>query len=55
MIKEEVWIKKFTNEFEYEVTETITLYGNNEINITLTKNIESQHCTKHINVQRHYI
>lgn len=38
-----------------EVMVDLTLYRNNEINITLTKNIESQYCTKHINVLYHYI
>ena len=53
--REEVWIKKFVNELELEVTETIMLHGDNEMSIALTKNVESQHCTKHINVQYHYI
>lgn len=38
-----------------EVVEGITLHGDNKISIALTKNIESQHCMKHINVQHHYI
>lgn len=33
----------------------ITLDGDNEMSIALTKNAESQHCTKHIDVQHHYI
>lgn len=31
------------------------LFGNNEISIALIKNAESQHCTKHIDVQHHYV
>lgn len=38
-----------------EVIKNITLYGNNEMSIALTKNAESQHQTKHIDVQHHYI
>lgn len=30
-------------------------YEDNKINIALTKNAESQYCTKHIDVQHHYI
>ena len=33
----------------------MTLYGDNEMSIALTKNAESQHRTKHIDVQHHYI
>ena len=38
-----------------EVIENLTLYGDNEMSIALTKNAESQHRTKHIDVQHHYI
>ena len=38
-----------------EVVEDVTLYGDNEMSIVLTKNTESQHRTKHIDVQHHYI
>ena len=31
------------------------MHGDNEMSIALTKNAESQHRTKHINVQHHYI
>ena len=34
---------------------TIMLHENDEMSITLTKNIESQYYTKHINIQHHYI
>ncbi|MCJ1346182.1 hypothetical protein MMC31_004396 [Peltigera leucophlebia] len=33
----------------------IVVYGDNERSIGLTKNAESQHRTKHINVKHHYI
>lgn len=33
----------------------LTLYGDNKINIVFTKNVRSQYCTKHIDVQYHYI
>lgn len=32
----------------------VMLHGDNEINIALTKNAESQHQTKHIDIQHHY-
>lgn len=37
------------------MVESIILHGNNKISIVLTKNIESQYQTKHINIQHHYI
>lgn len=40
---------------DLEVIEDVTLHGDNEMSITLTKNAESQHQTKHIDVQHHYI
>lgn len=55
VVRRVVWIKRFINELELEVTETITLYDDNKMSITLTKNAESQHYTKQINVQHHYI
>ena len=53
--REVVWIKRFINELEIEVTKVITLSSDNEMSITLTMNAESQWCTKHIDVQQHYI
>ena len=53
--REAVWIKRFVNELELEVTETIMLHGDNKISIALTNNTESQYRTKYINVQHHYI
>ena len=38
-----------------EAVEDVTSYGDNKMSIALTKNAESQHRTKHINVQHHYI
>ena len=38
-----------------EVIEDLTLYGDNKMSIALTKNVESQHQIKHIDVQHHYI
>lgn len=35
--------------------ENLTLYENNKMSINLTKNAESQHCIKHINIQHYYI
>lgn len=53
--REAVWIRQFINKMELETVEGLTLHGNNEISIALTKNAESQHRTKHIDVQHHYI
>ncbi len=38
-----------------EVIESLTLYGDNEMSIALTKNAESQYRTNHIDIQHHYI
>ena len=54
-VREAVWIKRFINRIKIEVVEDLTLFGDNEMSITLTKNIESQHQTKYINIQYHYI
>lgn len=53
--REVIWIRQFINKFEFETIKSLTLYGNNEINITFTKNVDSQHYTKHIDIQHHYI
>ena len=53
--RESVWIRRFINEMSLETVPKITLNGDNEMGITLTKNAESQHRTKHIDVQDHYI
>lgn len=53
--REAVWIRRFINEMELKTVEGVTLHGDNEMSIALTKNAESQHRTKHIDVQHHYI
>lgn len=53
--REAVWIRRFINEMTLDIVLAITLNGNNEMSITLTKNAESQHQTKHIDVQHYYI
>ena len=52
---EAVWIRRFIRKMMPKVVLEITLDGDNEMSIALTKNAESQHCTKHIDVQHHYI
>lgn len=52
--REGVWIKRFINELSLEIT-GFCLKGDNEASLSLTKNPESQHRTKHIDVQYHYI
>lgn len=44
------WIRRFFNKIKLEGIENVTLYGNNKMSITLTKNAKSQHRTKHINI-----
>lgn len=53
--REAVWIRRFINEMTPDIVPAITLNCDNEMSITLTKNAESQHRTKHIDVQHHYI
>lgn len=40
---------------DLDTVENLTLHGDNEMSINLTKNAESQHRTKHIDVQHHYV
>lgn len=49
-----MWIKRFINEMALQTTGLI-LNGDNKASISLTKNLESQKRTKHIDVQHHYI
>lgn len=53
--REAVWIKRFINKIKFKAVKGIILYGDNEMSIALMKNIESQYCIKHIDVQHHYI
>ncbi len=52
--REAVRIRRCINEMRLETVEGLTLHGDNEMSIALTKNAESQHRTKHIDVQHHY-
>lgn len=52
--REGIWIKRFINELQLEIT-GLSLKGDNEASLNLTKNPESQHRTKHIDVQHHYV
>lgn len=52
--REGVWIKIFINKLSLEMTRLI-LKGDNKASLNLTKNPESQHRTKHINMQHHYV
>ncbi len=53
--REAAWIRRFINEMTLDIVPEITLNGDNEMSITLTKNVESHHRTKYIDVQHHYI
>ncbi len=48
--KEAIWIKQFINKFKIKTVEHLILNGDNEMSIALTKNVESQHRIKHIDV-----
>ncbi len=48
--KEAIWIRKFINEMQLKTMEGLTMFGNNKMSKALTKNAESQHRTKHINM-----
>lgn len=52
--REGVWIKRFINELQLQVT-GLSLKGDNEASLNLMKNPESRHRTKHIDVQHHYV
>ena len=53
--REVVRIRRFINKMKIEVVEDLTLFGDNKISITLTKNAKSQHQIKHIDIQHYYI
>lgn len=48
--KEAIWIQHFINKLKLNIVPEIELFGDNKMSITLTKNVESQHQTKYINV-----
>ena len=45
-----IWKKRFINKMNFEVIEKVTMHGDNEISIALTKNTQSQYQTKYIDV-----
>ena len=51
-----IWMQRFINELGLDqATPNITLLGDNESSIKLVQNPEQHSCTKHIDVQHHYI
>ena len=50
IVRDIIWIQRLVNEMDLDMIENLMLYDNNEMNINLTRNIESQHYIKHINV-----
>ena len=55
-VRKGVWIQRFLNELLSEqAVRKIEMLGNNKTSITLTKNPESQNCTKHIEVIHHHV
>lgn len=55
VIKEVMWIRCFINKILLKIAHKIIVYENNKMSITFTKNIESQNCTKHSDIQHYYI
>ena len=54
--RESVWIRRFLNELLSEqAIRKMEILGDNETSLTLTRDPESQNCTKHINVIYHYV
>lgn len=54
--REAVWLKKLVNELmPQDLISKITLLGDNESSIPLTRNAESQNRTKHIDVIHHFV
>jgi len=54
--KQKIWMQKFINELELDnTTLNITLLDDNESSIKLMHNAKQHSCTKHINIQHHYI
>ncbi len=53
--QEAIWLRRFLNELQIvaQPIASVALYGDNQTSIRLTKNAESQHRTKHIDVQHH--
>jgi len=54
--QQKVWMQRFINELKLNNAITsITLLNNNESSIKLVHNVKQHSCTKHIDVQHHYI
>ena len=54
--RERVWIRRFLNELLPEDTgREMKMLGDNETSLTLTKDLESQNQTKHIDVMHHHV
>lgn len=45
-----IWILWFINKLRLDTIRDLTLFGNNEMNIALTKNAEIQYYIKHIDI-----
>lgn len=56
LIQENIWNRHFLKKLKIAKSiNACILNGNNKTSIILTKNAKSQACTKHIDVQHHYI
>ena len=54
--REDVWIRRLLNELlPKQAIRKMEMLGDNETSLTLTRNLESQNCTKHIDIMHHHI
>jgi len=53
--KEVIWLRRLLSNLKFLTTSATTLYIDNQSAIVITKNPEFHDCTKHINIQYHYL
>lgn len=54
--REGVWIRRFRNkQLPEQAVREMSMLGDNETSLTLTKDPESQNWTKHIDVMHHHV
>ena len=55
-VRKEVWVQKFLNKLlPKQAVKSMHMLSDNETSFTLTKNLESQNQTKHIDVMYHHL
>ena len=54
--RKRVWVRRLLNEILLEqAVRKMEILGNNKTSFTLTKDLESQNCTKQINIIYHHV